>query len=86
VRLFGLESGLIYKKTKGRSWETCRSGLSSYIDGLRSLADPPLTIDTPLSVADEKGFATSGLKISWTQSCAPILRRWRGYMAERGWR
>ena len=57
VRLFALERSLVYKKKRKRSWETCRAGLSSYIESLRSLTAPPLVFDNSLGLNGEKGVA-----------------------------
>ena len=57
VRLFGLETALTYKKKRHPTWDTCRAGLSSYINQLRQLTSPALTFNTPLVVNGEKGKA-----------------------------
>ena len=62
VRLFRLERGLIYKKKSGRSWETCRAGLSSYIERLRCLAGPELAFDPALVVGNSKGVAFKSIE------------------------
>lgn len=57
VRLFNLPKAIAYKKKKGRSWESCREGLSSYLSHLQQLDDPALILEVPLAVRDEKGVA-----------------------------
>jgi predicted RNase H-like nuclease len=57
VRLFGLARAIVYKKKSGRSWDRCRAGLRSYLDGLKALSTPALTLDVPLMLVEEKGAA-----------------------------
>ncbi len=55
VRLFGLPKALPYKKKQKRAWSGCQQALQQYIDGLRALRHPQLTLPAGLVVAGEIG-------------------------------
>ena len=62
ARLFDLEAPLPYKKKKGRSWEQCRKGLTTYIEHLRALRAPALILPDSIEVNGEKGKAFKALE------------------------
>jgi predicted RNase H-like nuclease len=62
VRLFNLTAPLPYKRKKGRTWESCRAELANYVDRLRRLTSPGLTLPNDFVVSGQRGRAFKELE------------------------